>query len=70
MLPVVMGAAVTRESLMSKLVLRFRTYESGTTAIEYALMVGGIAIVIIGTVNTIGSQITATFYTKISAAFK
>ncbi|HET8544876.1 MAG TPA: Flp family type IVb pilin [Pseudolabrys sp.] len=55
---------------MSKLVLRFLTNESGTTAIEYALMAGSIAVVIIGTVNTVGSQLTATFYTKISAAFK
>ena len=70
MLSVVMGAAATRESLMSKLFLRFLTDESGTTAIEYALMAGSIAVVIIGTVNTIGSQITSTFYTKISAAFK
>ena len=70
MLSVVIGAAVIRESLMSKLVLRFLTNESGTTAIEYALMAGSIAVVIIGTVNTVGSQITATFYTKISAAFK
>jgi len=55
---------------MSKLILRFLTSESGTTAIEYALMAGSIAIVIIGTVNTVGSQLTATFYTKISTAFK
>lgn len=70
MLSVVMRAAVIRESFMSKLVLRFLTNESGTTAIEYALMAGSIAVVIIGTVNTVGSQLTATFYTKISAAFK
>ena len=54
---------------MSKLILRFLTEESGTTAIEYALMAGSIAVVIIGTVNTVGSQINATFYTKISASF-
>ena len=65
-----MRAAVIRESFMSKLILRFLTNESGTTAIEYALMAGSIAVVIIGTVNTVGSQLTATFYTKISAAFK
>jgi pilus assembly protein Flp/PilA len=70
MLSVVMRAAVIRESFMSKLILRFLTNESGTTAIEYALMAGSIAVVIIGTVNTVGSQLTATFYTKISAAFK
>ena len=55
---------------MSKLILGFLTNESGATAIEYALMAGSIAVVIIGTVNTVGSQLTATFYTKISAAFK
>jgi pilus assembly protein Flp/PilA len=55
---------------MSKLVLRFLTNESGTTAIEYAIMAGSIAVVVIGTVNSVGSQISATFYTKISAAFK
>lgn len=70
MLSVLIGAAAIRESLMPNLFLRFLTNESGTTAIEYALMAGCIAVVIIGTVNTVGSQISATFYTKISAAFK
>ena len=55
---------------MSKLILRFLASESGTTAIEYALMAGSIAIVIIRTVNTVGSQLTATIYRKISTAFK
>jgi pilus assembly protein Flp/PilA len=55
---------------MSKLVLRFLSDRSGATAIEYALMAGCIAVVVIGTVNTIGSQLNATFYTKIAAAFK
>jgi pilus assembly protein Flp/PilA len=44
--------------------------QSGTTAIEYALLAAGIAVVVIGTVSTVGSQLNATFYTKISAAFK
>jgi pilus assembly protein Flp/PilA len=52
---------------MSSLILRFLRNESGATAIEYALMAGGISIVIIGTVNTIGSNLSTTFYDKIVA---
>jgi pilus assembly protein Flp/PilA len=35
--------------------------ESGATAIEYGLIVAGIAVVIITTVNTIGSTLNAGF---------
>jgi pilus assembly protein Flp/PilA len=35
--------------------------ESGATAIEYALITAGIAIAIIGIVNTLGSQIAGKF---------
>lgn len=55
---------------MRNLVLRFLASDSGTTAIEYALMASGIAIAVIATVNGIGSNLNATFYTKIGAAFK
>jgi pilus assembly protein Flp/PilA len=55
---------------MGKLILRFLTSESGATAIEYALMAGSIAIVVVAAVNTVGAQLNATFYSKISAAFK
>ena len=55
---------------MSKLIIRFLICDSGATAIEYALMVGSIAMVIIATVNTIGSDLSATFYSKLAVAFR
>jgi pilus assembly protein Flp/PilA len=50
---------------MGKLVLRFLRNESAVTAIEYALIAGGISIVIIGTVNTVGSVLNTFFFDKI-----
>ena len=35
--------------------------ESAATSIEYALIAAGIACVIIGTVNSLGSQLKTTF---------
>jgi len=35
--------------------------ESGATAIEYGLIAAGISVVIIGTVNAIGSTLNAKF---------
>jgi pilus assembly protein Flp/PilA len=45
---------------MSK-VFAFLKDESGATAIEYGLIVGGIAVVIITAVNTIGSTLNTKF---------
>lgn len=45
---------------MSK-VMAFLKNESGATAIEYGLIAAGIAVVIIVTVNTIGSTLNAKF---------
>ena len=39
----------------------FLRNESGATAIEYALIAGGIALVIIAAVNTVGSSLKAAF---------
>jgi pilus assembly protein Flp/PilA len=50
---------------MSRLILRFLRNEFGVTAIEYALIAGGISIVIIGTVNTVGSVLNTFFFDKI-----
>lgn len=49
-----------RSARMSK-VYAFLGDESGATAIEYGLIVGGIAVVIITTVNTIGSTLNVGF---------
>ncbi|GAB2834593.1 Flp family type IVb pilin [Lentzea nigeriaca] len=40
---------------------RFRDRERGATAVEYGLMVGLIAVVIIGVVMTLGGQLEALF---------
>ncbi|HET7805321.1 MAG TPA: Flp family type IVb pilin [Pseudolabrys sp.] len=45
---------------MSKLVA-FLKDESGATAIEYGLIAAGISVVIIGSVNAIGSKLNTTF---------
>jgi len=46
---------------MNKVVLRFLKDNSGATAIEYALIAGGISIVILAAVQSIGTTVTGTF---------
>jgi pilus assembly protein Flp/PilA len=46
---------------MTNLVKRFANDESGATAIEYGLIAAGISVAIITVVNTLGSQLKATF---------
>jgi pilus assembly protein Flp/PilA len=53
---------------MSK-VLAFLKDESGATAIEYGLIAAGISVVIIATVNTIGTTLNGKF-TSISTQLK
>jgi pilus assembly protein Flp/PilA len=53
---------------MSKIVA-FLKDDSGATAIEYGLIAAGISVVIIATVNTIGSQLNTNF-TSISTQLK
>ena len=49
------------------LIARFLTDESGTTAIEYALIAAGISIVIIAAVQAIGVSVLDLF-TKVAEA--
>ena len=53
---------------MSKFVTRFIKDESGATAIEYGLIAALIAVVIIGAVTTIGTNLKTTFNTVGRAA--
>ncbi len=53
---------------MSK-IIAFLKDELGATAIEYGLIAAGIAVAIIGIVNTIGSKLNTTF-TNISTQLK
>jgi pilus assembly protein Flp/PilA len=46
---------------MTSLIERFAKDESGATAIEYGLIAAGISVAIITVVNTLGSQLKATF---------
>ncbi|MEI6108436.1 MAG: Flp family type IVb pilin [Actinomycetes bacterium] len=51
---------------MMKLFVKFQTLASqdrGATAVEYALLVGLIAVAIIGTVTALGGQINSLFTT-------
>ncbi len=46
---------------MPRLLTRFMTDQSGVTAIEYGLIAGLIAVVIIGAVTTLGTKLSGTF---------
>ncbi|ASY65496.1 Flp pilus assembly protein, pilin Flp (plasmid) [Sinorhizobium sojae CCBAU 05684] len=52
---------------MKNLLVRFVRNESGATAIEYGLIAGLIAVVIIGAVTIVGTDVSAVF-TSISTA--
>jgi pilus assembly protein Flp/PilA len=43
--------------------------ESGSTAIEYALVASGVSIVIVGTVTTVGNSVKD-FYSAVANALK
>jgi len=46
---------------MSRFITRFVKDESGATAIEYGLIAALIAVVIIGAVTTVGTDVKTTF---------
>lgn len=46
---------------MQNLLSRFSRDESGATAIEYGLIAGLIAVVIIATITTVGTSLSAKF---------
>lgn len=48
---------------MNNLFFRFVRDESGATAIEYGLIAALIAVVVIGAVSTVGSNLSGTFST-------
>ena len=48
---------------------RFLCDESGTSAIEYAIIASGVSIVIVGTVATLGTAVKG-FYTTVADALK
>jgi pilus assembly protein Flp/PilA len=48
---------------MKNTIKRFAKDESGATAIEYGLIAAGISVAIITVVNSLGTQLKATFTT-------
>jgi len=52
-----------------RVVLRFLADEAATTAIEYALIAGGISVAIVAAVSGLGSVIN-TQYSSVSTSFK
>jgi pilus assembly protein Flp/PilA len=54
---------------MRRLLTNFLADESGATAIEYAIIAAGISIVIVASVNGIGTKLTSTF-TTVSTSLK
>jgi len=46
---------------MTKFITRFFKDESGATAIEYALIAGGIAVAVVGAVAALSPEIEAAF---------
>ena len=52
---------------MKNVISRFISDESGATAIEYGLIVALIAVVIIGAVSTLGTNLNSTLSTAGSA---
>jgi pilus assembly protein Flp/PilA len=54
---------------MSYVILRFLRDDTGATAIEYALIAGGIAVAIVAAVNGLGTQVNSMF-TGVSTALK
>jgi|HubBroStandDraft_6_1064221.scaffolds.fasta_scaffold1272968_1 pilus assembly protein Flp/PilA len=54
---------------MRVLIKRFVRSESGTTAIEYAMIAGGIALAIIAAVQTVGTNV-ANDYRAVATALR
>jgi pilus assembly protein Flp/PilA len=58
-----------RGLIMTKLISRFYRDQTAASAVEYALIAGGIALAIVGTVQALGTQVKVPF-TTVSSALK
>lgn len=47
---------------------RFAADERGATAIEYAIMAAGIAVMVVGAINAVGQGVKSAFFDHIAAA--
>jgi len=53
---------------MTRIVTQCWIEEEGATAIEYGLIAGGVALVIVGAVYAVGTNLTA-FFVSLAGAF-
>ena len=60
-----MRATIARFGLLR----RFRSDGNAATAIEYALIAGGVAAVIVVAITTLGDSMKTLFYDKLAAMF-
>jgi pilus assembly protein Flp/PilA len=63
-----LDASVTR-ARSPRCLREFLSDDSGTTAIEYALIASGVSIAIVTVISTLGSQIQTVFYDKLANLF-
>ena len=56
-------------ALSPRCLREFLSDDSGTTAIEYALIACGVSIAIVTVISTLGSQIQTAFYDKLANLF-
>jgi pilus assembly protein Flp/PilA len=61
------GGSLPKGNTMLKKLRAFRDDERGVTAIEYALIAGGVAVAIISTVDALGTSLKTTFSTVSTA---
>ena len=54
---------------MSEFVSQFLRNQLGATSIEYALVAAGIALAVVGAVNTLGSYVQQRFFNSIANSF-
>jgi pilus assembly protein Flp/PilA len=55
--------------ISSRSLQRLTLDEKGATAIEYALIAGGVSIAVIAAVNTVGQTMNTLYYDKLLAMF-
>nr|WP_303625917.1 Flp family type IVb pilin [Rhodopseudomonas palustris] len=60
---------IIQEASVRRLISRFISADDGATAIEYALIAAGIALVIVTAVNSIGDKLN-TSYTAVNNALQ
>jgi len=58
-----------RRLISLALVRRFLRAQEGATAIEYAIIAGGVSIAIVTTITSLGSALKTNFYDKLAAMF-